>query len=67
MEGVSEEASNPLPEERSSVVAKEWSQERRGREGGRLIPEDFALHSGRTGAGTKLAAGGASDAVIQTE
>ena len=33
----------------------------------RLIPEEFELHSGRTGGATKLAAGGASNAVIQRE
>ena len=33
----------------------------------RLIPEEFELHSGRIGGATKLAAGGASDAVIQRE
>ena len=32
-----------------------------------LIPEEFALHSGRIGGATKLAAGGASDTVIQRE
>ena len=48
-------------------VAEEWSQERRRSEGVRLIPEEFALHSGRIGGATKLPAGGASDAVIQRE
>ena len=48
-------------------VAEEWGQQRRGREAVRLIPEEFALHSGRIGAATKLAAEGVSDAVIQRE
>ena len=33
----------------------------------RLIPEEFALHSGRIGGRTKLAVGGANDTVIQRE
>ena len=49
-----------------SVVATE----RENREGGgkaRLVPEKFALHSGRIGGATRLAAMGASSRVIQRE
>ena len=48
-------------------VSAEWSQGKRGGKGVSLIPEEFALHSGRIGGATKLAAGGANDAVIQRE
>ena len=43
---------------------------RENREGGgkaRLVPEEFALHSGRIGGATRLAAMGASFRVIQRE
>ena len=51
---------------RLSVVA----MVRENREGGgkaRLVPEEFALHSGRIGGATRLAAMGASSRVIQRE
>ena len=38
-----------------------------GKNGGTLIPEESALHSGRIRGATSMAAGGASDAVIQGE
>ena len=46
-------------------IADKLSQGRTGRDGMRLIPEEFALHSVRIPVEMKLAAGGARDAVIQ--
>ena len=63
MEGVDEGTSDPLPESGVAGVAEEWSQEKSGRQGLRLIPEEFGLHYGRIGGATELAAG----AVIQKE
>ena len=48
-------------------VAEEWTHGRKGRDGVRLIPEEFALHSVTIQVETKLAAGAARDAVISNE
>ena len=47
-------------------VGGKWREEERG-VGARLIPEDFALHSGRIEGATRLAAKRVSDAVIKKE
>ena len=47
-------------------VGGRWRNERRG-SGARLVPEEFALHSGRIGGATRLAAKRISEAVIKTE
>lgn len=48
------------------VVARKWSEEGRGA-GARLNPKEFALHSGRIGGATRLAARGVPEAVIKKE
>ena len=50
----------------TASVAKRWREEEKGA-GARLIPEEFALHSGRIGGATKLAARGVPEAVITKE
>ena len=50
----------------SSVVAKAREKLKEGGKA-RLVPEGFALHSGRIGGATRLAAMGASPLVIQRE
>lgn len=47
-------------------VGKRWGEEGRGAGAG-LVPEHFALHSGRIGGATRLAAMGVAEAVIQKE
>ena len=48
------------------AVAEEWVKEGRGA-GAKLRPEEFALHSGRIGGATRLAAKGVPGAVIKKE
>ena len=48
------------------VVAQKWMAEGRGT-GANLKPEEFALHSGRIGGATSLAAKGVSEAIIKKE
>ena len=47
-------------------VGERWREEGRGA-GARLIPDEFGLHSGRTGGATRLAARGVPEAVIKKE
>ena len=47
-------------------VGERWREEGRGA-GARLIPDEFALHSGRIGGATRLAARGVPEAVIKKE
>lgn len=47
-------------------VGKRWGRQGRG-VGAGLVPTEFALHSGRIGGATRLAAMGVPEAVIQKE
>ena len=47
-------------------VGERWREEGRGA-GARLIPEEFALHSGRIVGATKLAARGVTEAVVKKD
>ena len=64
MEGVDERPSNVFLRRGLSVVVKAREKRKEGRKV-RLVPEEFALHSGRIGGATRSEAMGASPLVIQ--
>lgn len=67
VEGLRQGQGNDVLAERPlGGVGKRWEEERRVAGAG-LVPEHFALHSGRIGGATRLAAMGLAEAVIQRE